>query len=184
MGTEKRKILVVDDDRSFLEEISGLLNDEGYEVNTCAESGKALSMVDSYKPHCVIMDYSMPALDGQDLLLLIQRKHAELPVIMCTGVIDINTSYLLKSGAREVLQKPFSDTALLNSIEQAVSEGGDSIPIQIKGFNLREIRDTVLRKVIVKALSRTNFNITHSASLLGISRQCLLRYIKRLQISY
>lgn len=184
MENTKVKIMVVDDDVDFLEEIRLTLMEGGYEVVTCQNSSSALSTIYENKPRCLLLDVRMPALDGQDLLLLIRRKYPDLPVIICTGLTNIDTHYLLKSGASDVLHKPFSHSALVQAIEQVVSGEGESMPMMIQGFNLREIRDSVLRKVIVRALSRSNFNVTHTASLLGISRQCLLRYIKHLQIAY
>ena len=52
------------------------------------------------------------------------------------------------------------------------------------GYDLRTVRETVLRKLIIKALTKCAFNATHAAKLLGISRQCLLRYVKRYKIAY
>lgn len=184
MDKSKIKIMIVDDDKSYLEEIESTLKEEGYETLVCQDSSRTLSTIQESRPRLVLLDVRMPALDGQDLLLLIRRKYPDLPVIICTGLTHIDSHYLLKSGASEVLLKPFSHTALLGAIEQAVSGEGESIPMVLHGFNLKEIRDSVLRKVIVRGLSRSNFNVTHTATLLGISRQCLLRYIKRLQITY
>ena len=184
MEARKAKILLIDDDKNFLEETRQLLEEAGYEGRVCPDSRKGLEEVQQYSPDCIILDMNMPALDGQDLLLLLHRKYPELPVIMCSGLSNMDERYLLKSGAMEVLQKPFSHQHLFAAIEQAIDRKDEATPVVLKGFKLRDIRDMVLRKVIVKALTRTNFNITHSAGLLGISRQCLLRYIKRLQISY
>lgn len=184
MTPTKARILIVDDDTEFLRETHALLSEQGYETLTCPESRKALSMIEERRPSCVLLDLRMPALDGQDLLLLIRRKHPDLPVIICTGISNVDERYLLKSGASDVLQKPFSYTTLFSTIEQATSQEDEMTPVVLKGFNLRDIRDSVLSKIIVKALARTNFNVTKAAGLLGVSRQCLLRYIKRLQISY
>lgn len=184
MGDIKARILMIDDDENFLHETQELLKEAGYETRGCGDPRQALSVIQEYKPDCIIVDFCMPGLDGQDLLLLMHRKFPDLPVIVCSGMPEMDHRHLLKAGATEVMQKPFSHNAFFSAIEQALSQKEEIMPVVVKGFNLREIRNTVLRKVIIKALSRTDFNITHSAALLGVSRQCLLRYIKQLRIVY
>ena len=181
---KKGKIFLVDDDSDFLQETSELLSEVGYTTETCQDPHLALEGIKSFQPDCVLLDMRMPSLDGQDLLLLIRRRHPDLAVIICSGVGELDARYLLKCGATDVLQKPFLHTTLFDAIDQAVLQREELTPVVLKGYNLRQIRDTILRKVIIKALTRADFNITHTASLMGISRQCLLRYIKRLQISY
>lgn len=179
----KAKIFIVDDDESFLRETKALLEEGGYPCMTCSDSTKALSAIESFTPDCVILDINMPFLDGQDLLLLIRRRYPDLPVIVCTAIPNVDERYLLKSGASDILRKPFDHTVLFNTLDEAISKKDEVTPMVLRGFNLRENQNTVLRKTIVRALSHTNFNHTHSAALLGISRQCLLRYIKRLHIA-
>ncbi len=184
MTDVKARILIIDDDESFLKETGELLKEANYESRGCPDPRQALSIIQEYKPDCVITDFCMPALDGQDLLLLMRKKFPGLPVIICSGMPEMDERHLLKAGATDVVQKPFSHSAFFAAIDQALSQKEEVTPVVIKGFNLREIRATVLRKVIIKALARTDFNITHSAALLGVSRQCLLRYIKQLRIAY
>ncbi len=180
----KAKILMIDDDESFLQETGELFKEGGYESRGCKDPHRALEAVQEYKPDCIMVDFCMPGMDGHDLLLLMRRKFPAVPIIICSGMPAMDHRHLLKAGAADVIQKPFSHSTLFNIIEQALSQKEEMTPVMVKGFNLREIRNTVLRKVIIKALAKTDFNITHSASLLGVSRQCLLRYIKQLHIAY
>lgn len=184
MENSKGKILLIDDDTGFLAETEGVLREAGYEAATCPSSREALAAVKNYQPDCLILDIKMPHLDGQDLLLFMKRRYPALPVIISTGVSSIDERYLFKSGAAEILKKPFSADVLFAAIDSTISQDDEETPLVLHGFNFREIHEEVTRKIIVKALSESNFNVSLAARLLHISRQCLLRYIKRLQITY
>lgn len=178
------KVLVIDDDTKYLEEMDSLLKEAGYQVETCADPLKANEFLARGPVSCVILDYKMPGLDGQDLLHLIHAKHPEIPVILCSAYLEREGPYFLKEGAFEILSKPFSSRILFDTIQKALAKEEEVTPIFVKGYDLRAARATITRKMIVKALSRSEFNVTHAAKLLGISRQGLIRYMKRFQISH
>jgi|GEM_PF-2033676 len=181
------KILAVDDDEPYLATLSDLLKADGYEVETCSNPREVQKVLENGPFHCVILDYFMAGLDGQDLLRLIQTKYPNLPVIICSGYLEPQQLEELKQeGAGAVFQKPFEHEALRSTINKlmAASSDDDTMSIIIKGYNFKTVRDTVFRKLIIKALTKSKFNATHAAKLLGISRQSLLRYTKRYQINY
>lgn len=181
------KILLVDDDETYLAALSDLLREDGYEVETCSDPRVVPTVLEKSRFQCVVVDYFMPGLDGQDLLRLIQTKYPALPVIICSGYLEPQQLNELKQeGATAVLQKPFEHEmfrATLNKV-MAFSSNEDTFSVLIKGYNFRSARDTVLRKLIIHALTKSKFNATHTARLLGISRQSLLRYLKRYHINY
>src|SRR5262245_14562599 len=122
MENLKAKILMIDDDESFLHETGELLREMSYDMRGCNDPRQALGAIQEYKPDCVIVDFCMPGLDGQDLLLLMRRKFPDLPVIVCSGMPEMDQRHLLKSGATDVIQKPFSHSAFFAAIEQALSQ--------------------------------------------------------------
>ena len=180
-------ILVVDDDETFLTLTATLLKEQGHEVKTCKDPHKAvdiLSADDGYQ--CVLLDYHMPKLDGQDLLRLIHSKFPKLPVLICSGYLDVNEADLIRDGAAALLHKPFDSPALLDTIKRTLAEEvveEEMTQVQIRGYNLRESRELLNRKLIIKALTKSSFNVTHTAKLLGISRQYLMRYLKSNKIN-
>ncbi|OGX06551.1 MAG: hypothetical protein A3G87_07380 [Omnitrophica bacterium RIFCSPLOWO2_12_FULL_50_11] len=126
----------------------------------------------------------MPGLDGEDVLHLIHSAYPEVPVIICSGYTDFKDSYFLQEGAQDILRKPFDHQVLFDTLNRVVTRKEEITQIAVKGYDLRNARETVIRKLIVKVLSKSGFNVTHAAKLLGVSRQCLLRYMKRFHINH
>ncbi|MBI3317171.1 MAG: response regulator [Candidatus Omnitrophica bacterium] len=184
MKEPKKTVLLIDDDIDFLESTEDTLQEAGFRIRGCSDPTKALLTIQELHPDCVILDILMPGLDGEDLLLMIRGKYAELPILVCSGAPHVDVPALLKSGASEVLRKPFTETALLTALDQMISDEKEAVSLVVKGFNLYDIRTTVTRKVIIKALAKTHFNLPKAALLLGIAQKRLQRYIKQLKISF
>ena len=82
---DKLNILIVDDEKDFLEAISTYLNKEGYSTK-CSQSGKeALEILKSERPDLVLLDVVMPDFDGVDTLAEIRKIYPDLAVIMITA---------------------------------------------------------------------------------------------------
>jgi DNA-binding NtrC family response regulator len=115
---KSRVILIVDDDKGFLEEIHALLCEKDYTVITCADAEQALLLVHNYLPDHIILDLAMPHFRGEDILSVLSKRHPHIPVMICTGVPNIETDHLRQSGASEVFQKPFSPDALFRALDR------------------------------------------------------------------
>jgi CheY-like chemotaxis protein len=85
---QKRRVLVVDDERDFLELIKERLEYNNYEVLT-AESGKeALEKIGAYKPEVVFLDIIMPDIDGLGVLKKIRKSNKDLPIFILSAHSD------------------------------------------------------------------------------------------------
>ena len=84
----KLKILLVDDERDFLELMSLRIKGWGYEVFEALGGKEALGLLKNKKPDMVILDYKMPGLDGVTTLKEIRKINVSLPVIMFTAYPD------------------------------------------------------------------------------------------------
>ena len=82
-----------------------------------------------------------------------------------------------------MVQKPFSHEILLDTIARALDRQ-QQIPLTLTSLLLREGRDQLYRKLILVALQKTDWNQVKAAELLGVSRFCLIRWLKKLGISY
>lgn len=178
------KVLVIDDDALYLDVVKSLLKEAGYEVETCQNPHEGLRLLKENPPQCVLLDFSMPGLDGEDVLDLIHSKHPEIPVIVCSGYLDAEDPHFLREGAYAILRKPYEHGVLLDTVGRAVASEQNLMTIMIESYNLKKAKETLIRKLIIKALGKMNFNVALAANLLGVSRQCLFAYIKRLKISY
>lgn len=114
-------VYIVDDDISVRESLESLLSSAGWrpEVFVCAED--FLTHTRKPAPGCLILDVSLPDLNGLELQQRIGANQAELPIIFITGFGDIPmTVQAMKAGAIEFLTKPFDTDALLAAVEAAI----------------------------------------------------------------
>jgi CheY-like chemotaxis protein len=120
------RILVVDDEMEVRLVLREFLTGRGYEVSV-AESGlDAVASLQQQKPDVVLLDVSMPGMDGVETLKRIVALHPSLPVIMVTANADIVvTSQLLALGAADYIPKPFDLEYLDQAVSIQVSAGQD-----------------------------------------------------------
>jgi two-component system, cell cycle response regulator len=101
------KILIVDDDRFFLELCSDVLRGEGYDVQTATSGERALQLLAQDAYRLVVSDLFMPGMSGLDFLSRVKTKDPAIDVIMVTGNANIESAvFALKNGARDYLVKP------------------------------------------------------------------------------
>jgi len=114
-------ILVVDDQPTVLYSLKRLLQMEGYQVITAADGPGAVAAVAGQHPELVIMDVSMPGMDGLATLARIKSDHPHLPVIMMTAYSTIDKAIqATKLGAFDYLAKPFDNQELLLRVREAL----------------------------------------------------------------
>jgi FixJ family two-component response regulator len=114
-------VFVVDDDISVRESLEALVRFAGWRPETFASAQEFLSRPRVFVPNCLVLDVSLPGLDGLDLQKRIAADRIDMPIIFITGYGDVPmTVRAMKAGAVEFLMKPFSDDALLNAIRHAI----------------------------------------------------------------
>jgi FixJ family two-component response regulator len=114
-------VFVVDDDISVRESLEALVRFAGWQPETFASAQEFLSRPRVLVPNCLVLDVSLPGLDGLDLQKRIAADRIDMPIIFITGHGDVPmTVQAMKAGAVEFLMKPFSDDVLLNAIRHAI----------------------------------------------------------------
>lgn len=112
------RILVVDDELEVRLVLREFLSARGYEVTLADGGAKALAILDEADPQVVLLDVTMPDMDGVETLKALLEARPALPVIMVTANADIGTtSKLLALGAADYIPKPFD----LEYLDQAIS---------------------------------------------------------------
>lgn len=109
-------ILIVDDEADIRELVSGILEDEGFATRTARDSDSAIAEIANRRPNLVFLDIWMQGskLDGLQLLEIIKRDHAEVPVVMISGHGNIETAVAaIKRGAYDFIEKPFKADRLI-----------------------------------------------------------------------
>lgn len=114
-------VFVVDDDISVRELLELLISSAGWQpkVFACAQDFLARPCVSG--PSCLVLDVTLPDLNGLELQKRIAADRVEMPIIFITGYGDVPmTVQAMKAGAFEFLTKPFSDDVLLDAIRHAI----------------------------------------------------------------
>jgi FixJ family two-component response regulator len=114
-------VFVVDDDISVRESLELLLRHEDLGVETFVSAHEFLNRSRATGPSCLLLDISLPGLNGLELQKRVALERHEMPIIFITGHGDIPmTVQAMKAGAVEFLTKPYSDEVLLNAIRKAI----------------------------------------------------------------
>jgi FixJ family two-component response regulator len=124
MSSEPRDIptvFVVDDDVSVRESLELLIRFEGWRPETFASAQEFLAGPRVAGPSCLVLDVSLPDLNGLELQERVAAERLDIPIIFITGHGDIPmTVRAMKAGAVEFLTKPFDDNVLLGAIRNAI----------------------------------------------------------------
>ncbi|ARS26189.1 nitrogen assimilation response regulator NtrX [Sphingomonas sp. KC8] len=115
-------VLIVDDEQDIRELVAGVLEDEGYQARTAADSDSALAALTERRPSLVLLDVWLQGsrLDGLDLLEEIKRRDPSIPVLVISGHGNIDTAVAaVRRGAADFIEKPFEAERLLLLVARA-----------------------------------------------------------------
>jgi len=127
------KILVVDDEPGVCHSFKKVLGREGYSVITAFSGREAVDKVEHENPALVIMDVTMPEMDGLETLQRLKSMNSDLTVIMMTAYSTTNKAITaMKYGAYDYLLKPFDNTKLLSLIKKALVTGRKYTPASLE----------------------------------------------------
>lgn len=122
----ERTVYVLDDDAAVLRSLERLLSSANFEPITFNHPDAFLSGARTFKTGCVVLDVRLPGMSGLDVQTQLLKMRNDLAVIVVTGQGDIQTAVrAMKAGAADFLEKPYSDDALLGSIEAAFGREAD-----------------------------------------------------------
>jgi len=117
MATE-RTVYILDDDAAVLRSLERLLSSANFKPVTFDHPDVFLTAATTFKTGCVLLDVRLPGMSGLDVQAQLLKMRNDLAVIVVTGQGDIQTAVrAMKAGAADFLEKPYSDHALLGSIE-------------------------------------------------------------------
>lgn len=114
--------MIVDDEPSILQSLSGILSDEGFEIFTASNGYEALKRIEEEAPDLVLLDIWMPGLDGIETLKEIKKSNPVIQVIIITGHGTIETAVsATKLGAFDLIEKPLSIDKVIVAINRALN---------------------------------------------------------------
>ncbi len=115
-------LLIVDDEPSILQSLSGLLSDEGFAVTTAVNGYEALKIIEAESPDLVLLDIWMPGIDGIETLKEIKKENPNIQVVIITGHGTIETAVrATKLGAYDLIEKPLSIDKVIVAINNALN---------------------------------------------------------------
>src|ERR1700676_4068997 len=118
-------VFVVDDDISVRESLELLIRSEGWQPETFESAQEFLAHPRALVPSCLVLDVSLPGLNGLELQKRVAIERTDVPIIFITGYGDVPmTVQAMKAGAVEFLTKPFSTDVLLSAIRNATERSG------------------------------------------------------------
>lgn len=119
----KAKVLLVDDEEDFLKTLAERLEARGLKVSTATSGLEAVSDTEKNGYDLIVLDLSMPGIDGLETLKRIKARQPEAEIIMLTGQGSIRTGIeAMKLGAEDYLQKPVNISVLMEKIGEAQSK--------------------------------------------------------------
>jgi FixJ family two-component response regulator len=132
-------VFVVDDDVSVRESLELLIRCAGWQPKIFASAQEFLDYPRVLIPNCLVLDVSLPGLNGLDLQRLVAGDRTDMPIIFITGHGDVPmTVQAMKAGAVEFLTKPFNDDVLLTAIRAALESSGAALGQEAE---MRVLRD-------------------------------------------
>jgi RNA polymerase sigma factor (sigma-70 family) len=157
MSNLKPIVFVVDDDISVRESLESLIRCEGWEPVMFASAEEFLDRPRVLAPSCLILDVSLPDLNGLDLQKRIASDRKDMPIIFITGHGDVPmTVRAMKAGAVEFLTKPFGDEALLSAIRHSIERSQATLRREAETGTLRDCYTSLTpreREVLVLVVS-------------------------------
>jgi PAS domain S-box-containing protein len=140
-------VFVVDDDVSIRESLELLIGNQGWRVETFESAQAFLARDRIFVPNCLVLDVSLPDLNGLDLQKRIAAERSDMPIIFIAGRGDVPTTVqAMKAGAVEFLTKPFRDEALLDAIRQAIERSRAALGREEEMRGLRERYASLTRR--------------------------------------
>jgi FixJ family two-component response regulator len=170
-NTAPATIAVVDDDAAIREALQSLLASVGLQTETFGSAQEFLAWANPEKPSCFVLDVRLPGKSGLDLYDELRQAKIHVPVIFITAYADVRmTVRAVKSGAVDVLQKPFRDQELLDAIQLGIErdrmrrEQEKQVATLRKNFELLTAREREVMAFVIRG--RRNRDI---AAHLGVS---------------
>jgi FixJ family two-component response regulator len=140
-------VFVVDDDVSVRDSMELLIRCAGWQPETFASAHEFLSSPRVLAPSCLVLDVTLPDLNGLDLQKRVAVDRNDMPIIFITGYGDVPmTVQAMKAGAVEFLMKPFADDVMLSAIRHAIERSHIALRHEAEIRALRECYASLSRR--------------------------------------
>src|SRR5476651_877075 len=140
-------VFVVDDDLSVRESLELLIDAAGWRPETFGSARAFLSRPRESGPSCLVLDVTLPDVNGLDVQKQVAAERMEMPIIFITGYGDVPmTVQAMKAGAVEFLTKPFGEDVLLRAIRSALDRSYAALGREAELQTLRDDYESLSRR--------------------------------------
>lgn len=123
---ESREILIIEDDSSVRALVQMVMEEEGYRVITAQNGREGLKILETKRPHLILLDMLMPVMDGWRFAAEYRLEHTRLaPIIVMTAAKDARQR-AMEIGADDFISKPFELDALLATVKRVIHKSRTS----------------------------------------------------------
>nr|WP_235347822.1 MULTISPECIES: response regulator transcription factor [Acidithrix] len=165
-GDKERRVLVVDDEASIVDLVTMALSLLGMTTRGAKSGKEALSMVESFYPHLVVLDVMLPDMDGYEVMRRMSEswRSASIPVLLLTARRGLDDRISgLKSGATDYVVKPFSVEELTLRVQgilrRTVGDGPDGSSVSVGDLILDTDTQEARRRGVLLDLTPTEFKL-------------------------
>ncbi|MBV8520831.1 MAG: response regulator [Acetobacteraceae bacterium] len=165
--TSEPTIHILDDDEAVRDSLQLMLEAAGYRTRSWVSGRDLVAALPGIEPGCLLLDVRMPGMDGVAVLGRVRQSRTGLPVIMITGHGDVPLAVkAMKAGAADFIEKPFTQEAIMESIQTALAHTEAEGPHAEAAarISLLSVREKQVFEGVIAGLS--NKSIAHD---LGIS---------------
>jgi two-component system response regulator RegA len=168
-------LLLVDDDKIFLERMARAFRGRGYEVRTACDVDSAIGLAASESPELAVIDLRMPGRSGLDLVRELKAIDAATKIVVLTGYGSIPTAVqAMQLGAASYLSKPADVDEILLALERGA--GDDTAPAtDIQAPTLARAEWEHIQRILSDCVG----NVSEAARRLGIHRRSLQRKLQK-----
>lgn len=128
-GTERTRVLLIDDDESVRRAVGLLLEQEGFTVSTASDGAEGLKAAIASEFDIILLDIFMPEMNGLDCIRALKITRPRVPVLIITGHQDSELAQAAyRCGAQEILSKPVQKKKLVATIRKYTGKSNDGGP--------------------------------------------------------
>ncbi|MEE4239934.1 MAG: response regulator [Desulfopila sp.] len=147
---EKTKILIVDDEKRFVESLRNILRHYGYDCTAAYEGSEAIEYLRNDNFEIALLDVVLPDISGCSVADFIKKTCKSTTVIMLTGLNTVNTAVeAMKKGAYDFLSKPVNPDCLLKTLEKAKEHNDLKKALKISEKRFRTLAQVAWESIVI-----------------------------------